>query len=93
MSQYPNTERLVSLFLAHVLEEPVGEGISQVCVSLPTRTIDGKPAGEYPVTPKFRTREALENFCEVHRLQYVYLNEEIRELGTIPTMFWEKARE
>lgn len=91
MSAYPHTDHVVDLFLARLLETPAGLAApAQVCVSMETRSQSGVP-GEFPVTPNFTTREALEAFCKQHRVSFLALNEQIFHMGMIPPMFWDKS--
>jgi hypothetical protein len=90
MSAYPHTDRVVDLFLARLLETPAGLAApAQVCVSMVTRSQSGV-TGEFPVTPNFTTREALEAFCKQHWVSFLALNEQIFQMGAIPTPFWQK---
>jgi hypothetical protein len=90
MNQYPHTAKVVDLFIAHVLEEPSDTNLGlQFCVSLPTITLGTLEPGELPISPKFSSKELLEEFCRKHWFSYVLLEDAIRESGTVPPMFWE----
>lgn len=91
LASFPNTEKVVSLFKAHLLDHPTNVPSSApFYLALPTVSLEMK-IGYLPISPKFETREELESFCGQHHGDYFALENQIRELGTVPRMFWEKS--
>lgn len=91
MSSFPHTAKVLSLFKAQLqgvsANAPAG---TPVYLALPTTSLNGGNPGELRLSPEFESQDALEKFCERHSYQYFELNEQIRELGAVPPMFWQK---
>lgn len=91
LSSFPNTEKIVALFQAHLLDHPTNVPFSApFYLALPTVSLEMK-LGHMPISPQFQTRGELEDFCGLHQNEYFSLESQIRELGAVPRMFWEKS--
>lgn len=91
MSSYPHTEKIVAMFEPLLLEHPTNVPASApFYLALPTVTEHGCKLSELRISPDFQTRDELERFCERHRYDYFSLEDQIRELGGVPEMFWKK---
>lgn len=85
MSPYPRTAQIASMFKAQM------HGVSgPAYLALPTTSLNGGNPGELRLSPEFESLAALEQFCEKHRYEYFSLDEQIRELGAVPSMFWQQ---
>lgn len=94
MSSFPHTEKIVAMFEAYLLEHPTNVPSSApFYLALPTASTENTKLGELRISPDFQTRDELEKFCERHRYQYFTLEDQIRELGAVPEMFWKKHAE
>jgi hypothetical protein len=91
MSSYPHTEKIVAMFQELMLEHPTNvPAAAPFYLSLPTISVDSWKTGELRISPEFQTRDELEVFCGRHHYDYFTLEDQMRELGAVPEMFWKK---